>query len=430
MTTLLTRDQVDTLRSIGDSALVLMALWMIDCNYPGRASKAQEIAMCIRKDVRTVEKQLNELCACNRAANTSAGYILLEGGRALILGMNHQEALALSPVSGQAHATEAQAQTPLLAITPTSPHLEEHKMEGEIYAHNARDSRSLGGGGSDLNLIKVKESLPPTSESSAQNVRTVQALTTLQILEASAILFGEGHEVVAHRLCLELLDKDSKYVLACLAHCYDNRLTLDNPRGLHTPAGVAYRMLQAFPVDPKSNEKSKKPRREYLLDPWAYLPDEFKEVFGLVAYECDICEMNFDRKADHVAHMKAEHPITISCDDCGKRFISTQLLDAHTEKEHPEPETPEPLRATDDEETVHAWHTVLGLLQAEMPKVSFETWVRDTVAVRYDGHTLTVGVWNEYCRDWMESRLAGTVERMLLGVLNADVRIEFVVMNA
>jgi len=108
MTTLLTRDQVDTLRSIGDGALALMALWMIDLNYPGRASKAQEIAMCVRKDARTVEKQLNELCASNRAANTSAGYILLEGGRALVLGMN----------------------TPLSASTPTSPQMEERHLGG------------------------------------------------------------------------------------------------------------------------------------------------------------------------------------------------------------------------------------------------------------------------------------------------------------
>lgn len=437
MTTLLTREQVDTLRSIGDSALVLMALWMIDCNYPGRASKAQEIAMCIRKDVRTVEKQLNELCATNRAANTSAGYILLESGRALILGMNYQ-ALALSPENAQALVTEAQALTaPLSAITPTSPHLEIHKMGGEVDAHNVCGSKSLVVGVRDsLNL--VIESLTPTPESGAQNVQfqsePFEALTALQVLEASTILFGEDHQVLTHHLCMELLEKDVKYVLAVLAHCYDNRQTRDNPRGLHTPAGVAYRMLQAFPIDPKSDEKSKKPRRQYLIDPWSYLPNEFAEQFGLIEYSCDICDAKFMRQAEHAKHMKQEHPVTIACEECGHRFPNTQALEAHIEQEHPAPPeaaAPEPMQEIEDEEVRHAWHTVLGLLAAEMPKASFETWVKDAVAVRYDGHTLTVGCRNQYARDWLDSRLKTTIERLLAGTagLGMFASVEFAVMG-
>ena len=74
-----------------------------------------------------------------------------------------------------------------------------------------------------------------------------------------------------------------------------------------------------------------------------------------------------------------------------------------------------------------AWQSALGQLQMEMPKASFDTWVRDTCAVYYDGTALSVGVRNQYARDWLESRLTDTVERLLLEILNQPVSISFVV---
>ena len=43
-----------------------------------------------------------------------------------------------------------------------------------------------------------------------------------------------------------------------------------------------------------------------------------------------------------------------------------------------------------------AWQSVLGQLQMEMPRASFDTWVRDTRAIAYQEGTLTVGVRNTY----------------------------------
>jgi chromosomal replication initiator protein len=74
-----------------------------------------------------------------------------------------------------------------------------------------------------------------------------------------------------------------------------------------------------------------------------------------------------------------------------------------------------------------AWKSVLGQLQMEMPRASFDTWVRDTRPVSYDQGVLTVGVQNAYARDWLESRLASTVSRLLIGVLNSNVSVDFVV---
>jgi len=74
-----------------------------------------------------------------------------------------------------------------------------------------------------------------------------------------------------------------------------------------------------------------------------------------------------------------------------------------------------------------AWQSALGQLQMEMPKASFDTWVRDTQVVSYEDGTFTIGVRNEYARDWLESRLTSTVTRLMTGIMNRDVGVRFVV---
>jgi chromosomal replication initiator protein len=74
-----------------------------------------------------------------------------------------------------------------------------------------------------------------------------------------------------------------------------------------------------------------------------------------------------------------------------------------------------------------AWQSVLAQLQMEMPRASYDTWVRDTRPTAYENGIITVGVRNAYARDWLESRLATTVSRLLIGILNSNVAVEFVV---
>ena len=76
-----------------------------------------------------------------------------------------------------------------------------------------------------------------------------------------------------------------------------------------------------------------------------------------------------------------------------------------------------------------AWQSVLGQLQMEMPRASFDTWVRDTRPVSYHDGTLTISVRNAYARDWLENRLASTVSRLLLGIMNVSVAVNFIVNN-
>ena len=74
-----------------------------------------------------------------------------------------------------------------------------------------------------------------------------------------------------------------------------------------------------------------------------------------------------------------------------------------------------------------AWQSVLGHLQMEMPRASYDTWVRDTEAIALEENRLVIQVRNAYARDWLDSRLKSTVQRLLVGILNQSVEVEFLV---
>ena len=77
-----------------------------------------------------------------------------------------------------------------------------------------------------------------------------------------------------------------------------------------------------------------------------------------------------------------------------------------------------------------AWQSILGQLQMEMPRASFDTWVRDTEAISLEGDVLTVGTRNAYARDWLESRLTSTVQRLLIGILKQSMSVQFIERDA
>jgi chromosomal replication initiator protein len=78
-------------------------------------------------------------------------------------------------------------------------------------------------------------------------------------------------------------------------------------------------------------------------------------------------------------------------------------------------------------EAERAWQSALGQLQMEMPKASFDTWVRDTQIESYEDGLFTIAVRNAYARDWLESRLSSMVTRLLMGIMNRTVEVAFIV---
>jgi chromosomal replication initiator protein len=74
-----------------------------------------------------------------------------------------------------------------------------------------------------------------------------------------------------------------------------------------------------------------------------------------------------------------------------------------------------------------AWQAVLGQLQMDMPKASFDTWVRNADIVSYEDNVFIIGIPNAYARDWLESRLSSKIKRLLCGIMNRTVSVRFVV---
>jgi DnaA-like protein len=73
------------------------------------------------------------------------------------------------------------------------------------------------------------------------------------------------------------------------------------------------------------------------------------------------------------------------------------------------------------------WSSVLTQLQMDMPRASYETWVLGTEAISLEDEALIISTKNIYARDWLEARLTSTVQRLLIGILNRSVSVQFVV---
>lgn len=185
------------------------------------------------------------------------------------------------------------------------------------------------------------------------------------------------------------------------------------------------------------------PNRWYMDNALKLLTESYLEkVGGLIEYECDYCPSKFDLRAEKEAHEKEEHPY--HCMECTAFFKTTEAEETHYDQVH----NPDNLHRTQSvpawsgvtgDESVKrviqgtmnaekAWQAVLVQLQSEMPRASFETWVRDAQAVRYDDNalTLTIATRNQYAADWLEIRLTSTIEHLLIGILNQEVEVKFV----
>jgi hypothetical protein len=83
----------------------------------------------------------------------------------------------------------------------------------------------------------------------------------------------------------------------------------------------------------------------------------------------------------------------------------------------------------DDTVTAQAkqwWLVVLEQLKVEMPKASFDAWVRGTAPVHFADGTLQVAAPTRLACDWLEQRLSSTANRLLAGIANQPIDIQFV----
>lgn len=267
---------------------------------------------------------------------------------------------------------------------------------------------SLIGGGESLIDLNIDSLTPPLNGNGSAENRTFPGV--IEILRHTDKLF-DGR-VVASK---DLGDHEPLHALAWCAYAYREKANLNGAGGV-----VRNRLVD--------NE----PPPEWAKQQWQeVLPNDFLEALGLARYVCEVCQVTFQKQIEFDAHV-ATHPDVWTCGHCGAEFAEEKELDRHIEQMHRQSVTVE----TDESVTVpingrmnaeQAWQSVLGQLQMEMPRASYETWVKLSRPVRFHGNTLTIGVRTSYTRDWLESRLASTVSRLLVGILNDTVAVEFVV---
>lgn len=73
------------------------------------------------------------------------------------------------------------------------------------------------------------------------------------------------------------------------------------------------------------------------------------------------------------------------------------------------------------------WQTAYGELQLQMPRETFDTWLRHARLIAHEDGTYIIGVQNIYAREWLEHRLKKMITRTLSQVAERTVEIQFVV---
>lgn len=77
-------------------------------------------------------------------------------------------------------------------------------------------------------------------------------------------------------------------------------------------------------------------------------------------------------------------------------------------------------------ELARTWRSVLGRLELEVGRHTFNTWLRDTRALAFDGTTLIAEAPSPFKCDWLNERLSFVVQRAASAILASDVAVRFV----
>ncbi|MBI4340451.1 MAG: chromosomal replication initiator protein DnaA [Chloroflexi bacterium] len=71
------------------------------------------------------------------------------------------------------------------------------------------------------------------------------------------------------------------------------------------------------------------------------------------------------------------------------------------------------------------WAACLGQLQMEVPRASYDTWLKGTVGLALVEGRLTVGVPTTFATEWLERRMAPTIHRVVSAVVGAQTKAAF-----
>lgn len=73
------------------------------------------------------------------------------------------------------------------------------------------------------------------------------------------------------------------------------------------------------------------------------------------------------------------------------------------------------------------WGRALTDIELELSKANFSTWFKHTRIVRQESGTITVGVQNEFVREWMQSKYHNTILRVLRNISDTVKNVEYII---
>jgi chromosomal replication initiator protein len=71
------------------------------------------------------------------------------------------------------------------------------------------------------------------------------------------------------------------------------------------------------------------------------------------------------------------------------------------------------------------WEDTLGQLLLRVTRQNFDSWLRSTQGVRFEGTTLFVSTPSQLCRDWLASRMKTVIHQALAAVAGPGLKVEF-----
>ena len=73
------------------------------------------------------------------------------------------------------------------------------------------------------------------------------------------------------------------------------------------------------------------------------------------------------------------------------------------------------------------WETSLGQLQLQMPRPTYDTWLKGTTGLAMEGDSLTVAVSTPFAAEWLERRMYQVIQRTVAAVAACPLQVRFLV---
>ena len=71
------------------------------------------------------------------------------------------------------------------------------------------------------------------------------------------------------------------------------------------------------------------------------------------------------------------------------------------------------------------WEAAKGALQIQVNKANYETWLKDTIGISYQGNLFVIGTPNTFASEWLEKRLQSLVRKTLIRIIGENVDVHF-----